>query len=180
MNIFEDHTDASSLTGPSSSPLGASASSLRARKDPSITPRRFTRFFTPRASQSSPASASARALHELTASGLNQRDGDFAELSPRKRRKVIPVANDVEDERSLGIPSSPLRSSPCQRPLSPPTPAIRRFVPTFPSRIRREKTRITYTDPHHEIAGFYSRAEDRHNFQYPQLPFSLTACHSRS
>jgi hypothetical protein len=56
-----------------SSPPRMPSSQAKERRKPSITPRKFQRFFTPRFRVSTqPTSASSRALRDLTASALNR------------------------------------------------------------------------------------------------------------
>ncbi len=106
---------------PSSSPLLPSSQSAGKRKQPpTVTPKRFTRFFTPRSSlgQGSKIGASRQVLRDITASGANRKsttarrrtptkdsiqvfndDGENLEIS-RKRRKRVPISPETTPDRS--------------------------------------------------------------------------------
>ncbi|KAL9096844.1 MAG: hypothetical protein Q9165_000808 [Trypethelium subeluteriae] len=128
---------------PHSSPLRALSSngSRKARKPPNITPKRFTRFFTPRSSiatHNPPGrpSRSGRQLRDITQDAINGAgtarssysgkralfedvkpsrvaQSSTPRLTPHKRRRVTPPPHD----------SSPPRSSPCHQ-LSDTLPPI--------------------------------------------------------
>ena len=118
-----DHQEslASSPPNPSSSsPLAtrSSSSHSRLRKAPTVTPKRFTKFFTPRASLSTRGarqSKAGRQLRDITKNGAN------------RRRQLLPFKDDIskhiqEDEEtirplkrrrtSVHLQSSPPQSSP--------------------------------------------------------------------
>lgn len=95
------------------------SSSLKPKKPPTVTPKRFTKFFAPRSNTSSgrggQQSKAGRQLRDITQNGNNRRrttlglglggDGDDLFLSrPIKRRK-----------QSFDIPSSPPQSSPLRK-----------------------------------------------------------------
>lgn len=72
-----------------SSPLRLTASSFvdaaggsKERRQPSITPRKFRRFFTPRSRVSADPSAARRALRDLTARALNRNQNQSGQSSP--------------------------------------------------------------------------------------------------
>lgn len=89
------------------------------RRDPSITPRKFTRFFTPR-SHGAPKQTSARqALFEITASANNrngvqssplqslrsipgQENGPVVFTRELKRRKVIHASDEGTSKKKIG------------------------------------------------------------------------------
>ncbi|TKA28507.1 hypothetical protein B0A54_16503 [Friedmanniomyces endolithicus] len=119
-----DHQEslASSPPNPSSSsPLASRSSSshLRLRKAPTVTPKRFTKFFTPRASSTSTRGArqskAGRQLRDITKNGANRRrqlvpfkedmskhlQDDEGSIRPLKRRRT-----------SVHLQSSPPQSSP--------------------------------------------------------------------
>ncbi|KAK1820660.1 hypothetical protein LTR12_004963 [Friedmanniomyces endolithicus] len=118
-----DHQEslASSPPNPiSSSPLASRSSSshLRLRKAPTVTPKRFTKFFTPRASLSTRGarqSKAGRQLRDITKNGANRRrqllpfkddmskhlQDDEGSIRPLKRRRT-----------SVHLQSSPPQSSP--------------------------------------------------------------------
>ncbi|KAK5630787.1 hypothetical protein RRF57_006502 [Xylaria bambusicola] len=92
------------------------------RKDPSITPRKFKRFFTPRSRVPSQLSPARKALRDLGASNINQRYHTPAPSSPLK-----PLFEEEAQDEDPELPpsrlskrrkiqhtpeSSPIRSSP--------------------------------------------------------------------
>ncbi|KAI0866247.1 WD40-repeat-containing domain protein [Xylaria cubensis] len=70
------------------------------RKDPSITPRKFKRFFTPRSRVPSQLSPARKALRDLTAPAVNQRYQTPAPSSPLK-----PLFEEDLDGEDLEFPS---------------------------------------------------------------------------
>ncbi|KAK5731402.1 hypothetical protein LTR15_001342 [Elasticomyces elasticus] len=128
-SIYDSHaiTDQENLA--SSPPPNLRSSSLKQRKPPTVTPKRFTKFFTPRASSTSTRrqSKAGRQLRDITKNGANQRRqgevlvqddmlqhlqaDELAGGRAVKRRKV------EEREADLGLSSSPpqLQSSPLKR-----------------------------------------------------------------
>ena len=61
----------------------------RIKKPPPITPRRFTRFFTPRQANASKAARGLRkALRDVPSTALNVRQNELYTPPPRKRRKL--------------------------------------------------------------------------------------------
>ncbi|KAG9847603.1 WD40 repeat-like protein, partial [Aureobasidium melanogenum] len=106
----------SSNTALPSSPIVASSPgrvSSKPKGQPSITPRRFTRFFTPITSRSSTNSKSNKRLKDITKNAVNQvKFNGFHDLpqfeTPRKKRKILPTPD--------SSPVQPLDSSPL-RPL---------------------------------------------------------------
>ncbi|WPG99442.1 Hypothetical protein R9X50_00225600 [Acrodontium crateriforme] len=143
-------------------PTGPYSSSLKPKKPPTVTPKRFTKFFTPRSSLTSRGgrqSKASRQLRDITKNGANCRprtllgdrllsldDEDDLSNRPLKRRR-----------RSVDFPSSPpLQSSPLRRvqisnnirvfddePLSPTfsdidsLPDLLEQLQPFPEPIRR-------------------------------------------
>ncbi|KAG8631185.1 hypothetical protein KVT40_000325 [Elsinoe batatas] len=108
---------------PSSSQVRAMASS-RPKRPPTITPKRFTRFFTPRQNvvetrKSRKATTASRKLRDITKSAINQKtasprlqpmkveEDDIENLTPRrsKRRKLTPVP----ESSPIQLQSSPSR-----------------------------------------------------------------------
>ncbi|KAK4963713.1 hypothetical protein LTR10_001344 [Elasticomyces elasticus] len=128
-SIYDTHaiTDQENLA--SSPPPNLRSSSLKQRKPPTVTPKRFTKFFTPRASSASTRrqSKAGRQLRDITKNGVNQRRrgevlvqddmlrhlqaDELAIGRPVKRRRV------EEEKVDLGLSSSPpqLQSSPLKR-----------------------------------------------------------------
>ncbi|KAK5148757.1 hypothetical protein LTR04_000552 [Oleoguttula sp. CCFEE 6159] len=124
-----------------SSPLAPSSSinSRKPRKPPPITPKRFTKFFTPRTSstggrKSATGGKSARQLRDITRNAINRRrptDGKLSSNAP-----LFADINVLQDEniytprlgpgrKRKGLPSpesSPIQPSPSKRtqPTSPP------------------------------------------------------------
>ncbi|KIW20986.1 hypothetical protein PV08_01565 [Exophiala spinifera] len=78
--------------------------SSRIKKNPSVTPRRFNKFFTPRARNLQRAVRSSRkALHDLSAATLNSRADSVHRPSKRRRISFSSVPS---------LPSSPIRKGP--------------------------------------------------------------------
>ncbi|KAL2160646.1 hypothetical protein VTH06DRAFT_1334 [Thermothelomyces fergusii] len=106
-----------------SSPPRAPSTRAKERRNPSITPRKFQRFFTPRSRVPSEPSAARKALCDLTAPALNRCQTPSSPLKPiseeslpdpedghrGKRRKVN--HSTPEKQASAYLPS-PLNSSP--------------------------------------------------------------------
>ncbi|KAK4203329.1 putative denticleless protein [Triangularia verruculosa] len=80
----------------SSPPRPPSSGLGKERRLPSITPRKFQKFFTPRTRVSSKPSAARRALHDLTAPALNR--GQTPSSSPLKPISEEALGESVEDE----------------------------------------------------------------------------------
>ena len=120
-------------------------SSSRPRRPPPITPKRFTRFFTPRTSTRKVTeisiSKSGRQLRDITQEALNRRHDSQQRLTQRKSMLFADVPQDEmvqktpstsssRKRKALPSPiSSPIQSSPCKRvrfpahidvPSSPP------------------------------------------------------------
>ncbi|GAB7347217.1 hypothetical protein MBLNU459_g3321t2 [Dothideomycetes sp. NU459] len=110
-----------------SSPLGpvSRMASSKPRKPPSITPKRFTKFFTPSSSLlAKPASGrSGRRLRDITKNAVNRKTAaptaaalgfeDIQPETPHKRRRLLPCPE-----------SSPLQSSPLRPSSHGPLPQI--------------------------------------------------------
>ena len=108
------------LTSSPSLPAHGSASNSKLRKPPTITPRSFTRFFTPKSSAGSTGriGASRQVLRDITASVSNQGKGKrsaqdasyphekelVASIRTIKRRRRVESSTDRSPE-----PSSPLK-----------------------------------------------------------------------
>ncbi|KAG8530235.1 uncharacterized protein KY384_004735 [Bacidia gigantensis] len=95
---------------------------IRPRKPPTITPRSFTRFFTPKSSikRNSKTGSSRQILRDITASGNNRRGGRG------QVKGFISLDDDVYSE-------SALRAK--RRRKLPPTPAL---TPDFSSPLKRQ------------------------------------------
>lgn len=72
-----------------SSPPRLPPSRGKERRNPSITPRKFRRFFTPRSRVSSEPSAARRALRDLTAPALNRCQTPSSPLKPISESNVF-------------------------------------------------------------------------------------------
>lgn len=109
-----------------SSPLGPASrmANLKPRKPPSITPKRFTKFFTPHSSLSakSRSGKSGRQLRDITKNAVNRKASvsaivagfdDIHPETPHKRRKLLPCPD-----------SSPIQSSPLRPSSHGPLPQI--------------------------------------------------------
>lgn len=115
-------------------PPPSSITSSKPKKAPSVTPRRFRRFFTPQSSlnTTSRTGKSGRQLRDITRNAVNRKSldslpapklNDFEDVqfqTPRKRRKILP-----SPESSPALPIS----SPC-RPgdYAPPAPIHQRHI----------------------------------------------------
>lgn len=123
-------SDATNFSAHAASSPPSSIESIKVKKPPPITPRRFTRFFTPRSSSDRSGNASSqgrsgRQLRDITASAINRRaadqyhkasvlftngfqdeNADVTTPRPNKRRKIV----------SPPPQSSPIQSSPLKAP----------------------------------------------------------------
>ncbi|TIA36537.1 WD40 repeat-like protein [Aureobasidium pullulans] len=95
---------------PTAAPSSTAVSS-KPRGQPSITPRRFTRFFTPITTRSTTGSKSSKRLKDITKNAVNQvKFTGFHDLpqfeTPRKKRKILPTP---ESSPVQPLDSSPLR-----------------------------------------------------------------------
>lgn len=133
-----------------SSPPRAPSTRGKERRNPSITPRKFQRFFTPRSRVSSMPSAVRRALRDLTAPALNRSQTPSSPLKPvsedsghddlplpclqddhrGKRRKMLHC---TPEKQTNHLPS-PLNSSPLL-----PTPDLRRGLSSPIQSLRSRK-----------------------------------------
>ncbi|KAL9082800.1 MAG: hypothetical protein Q9159_006176 [Coniocarpon cinnabarinum] len=151
----QENVPHSSQTFLPSSPLAPSSthSSTKPRKPPSVTPRRFGRFFTPRSNASS-SSRGARQLRDITRNANNRAVGplvfDDVDNRPRKRRRPSPEA----------FQSSPPDGH--EQPLSSPCgPAVEHWsegeeqdgddeeeeTEEYPVRVQKARTRLIYNQP---------------------------------
>jgi hypothetical protein len=144
----------------SSSPPPASSSTTvnrKPKKPPPITPRRLTRFFTPRTSTHT-LSKSGRQLQDITRAGVN-RTNATQKATPRKTVNFVDalVENPVETPKMasrkrktayMSPESSPVQSSPskrCRYTTPPPfaileDPLVFEEPPVYPTPIRRLKS----------------------------------------
>jgi hypothetical protein len=112
----------------SSPPAPAPTATRKQKRPPPITPKRFTRFFTPRNTRSSRSSqsSSARQLQDITRAALNRSHARHR-TTPRKTVNFADVENQMHTPQSsarkrrnpyLSPESSPaqLQSSPSKRP----------------------------------------------------------------
>lgn len=142
------------LTGASllSSPPRAPSSRGKERRNPSITPRKFQRFFTPRSRVSSRPSAVRKALYDLAAPALNRCQTPSSPLKPISEELSLPRLPDAGDahrgkrrkfhhatpEKQTSHLPTPLNSSPLL-----PTPDFR---PTLRSPIQSLRSRQALQD----------------------------------
>ncbi|KAF2706069.1 WD40 repeat-like protein [Pleomassaria siparia CBS 279.74] len=112
-----------------SSPPPASMGTRKPKKAPPITPKRFTRFFTPRNSTHGSSSvtlgASGRQLQDITRAAVNRSKNDSSRTTPRKTVNFADamVENSVETPKNtrkrktpyLSPETSPAQSSPSKR-----------------------------------------------------------------
>ncbi|KAH6845445.1 WD40-repeat-containing domain protein [Chaetomium sp. MPI-CAGE-AT-0009] len=106
-----------------SSPPRAPSTRGKERRNPSITPRKFQRFFTPRSRVSSKPSAARKALCDLTAPALNRCQTPSSPLKPISEELFLPDPQDAHrgkrrkfnhstPEKPTSYLPSPLNSSP--------------------------------------------------------------------
>ena len=136
---YENHQILKDQENLGSSPLGAPSidvtalNSQKPKKAPTVTPKRFTKFFTPRSTLTSRGgrqSKAGRQLRDITKNGANRRRSlrqnvaEEPELSgrPLKRRK-----------HSIDIASSPPQSSPLKHVQAANDVKIFEDVPTSPA-----------------------------------------------
>ncbi len=176
------------------------------RRPPTVTPKRFTKFFTPRGARQQ--SKAGRQLQDITRNGGNRRCRDQQMARSPKRRKV-------GQESEFNIRSSPpLRSSPLTRidvyedepQLSPGTDlydALRILAPppeptrrlrqgpeslnilqrsfggfNATNRGRRSPTHCTPWQS--QTANFHTNPADLHVFNASALPFCTASCNTNS
>jgi hypothetical protein len=162
---FEGLHEAISEMPPSSPPLQASTmGSRKPMKPPPITPKRFTRFFTPRnsthgSSHTRSIGNSGRQLQDITRSALNRCSNANRKTTPRKTvnfademptQVSTPQVNRLKRKTPYLSPeSSPMQSSPSKRSryvTPPPFTILEDEPPTFevprqyPAPIRRLKS----------------------------------------
>ncbi|KEF55756.1 uncharacterized protein A1O9_08507 [Exophiala aquamarina CBS 119918] len=107
-----EHVNFALASDENSSPLRSPRRSDRVKKNPSVTPKRFNKFFTPRPRNAQRlANASRRILQDLSAARLNTRAGGTSRLNleisgqsevPNKKRKLSFTS-------IASLPSSPIR-----------------------------------------------------------------------
>ncbi|EAQ90617.1 hypothetical protein CHGG_02552 [Chaetomium globosum CBS 148.51] len=106
-----------------SSPPRAPSTHGKERRNPSITPRKFQRFFTPRSRVSSKPSAARKALCDLTAPALNRYQTPSSPLKPISEELYLPLPQEAHrgkrrkfnhstPEKQTTYLPSPLQSSP--------------------------------------------------------------------
>lgn len=153
------------------SPPRAPPSQSKERRNPSITPRKFRRFFTPRSRVSSKPSAVRKALYDLAAPALNRCQTPSSPLKPiseeqspsalprpqdahrEKRRKI----HHTPEKQTCHLPS-PLNSSPALLP----TPDLR---PGLCSPIRSVGSRQAL---HDELDAHDGLSEDEEADEEPE------------
>ena len=189
---------ASSPLAPSHQDVPSSRRSTKPQKPPTITPRRFTRFFNPHFTRNT--SNAGRQLRDITRNALNRgagiglEDVEFLEGRPKKKRKSSSWDDDPVESASAVCPSSPLRSSPCPRrsveeEVATPEECEEDFEEPFedvprPKRIQRSRARgliaSRVPDWRTQTSSFYSRPEDQHHFPQSGVPFCTAACNTNS
>ncbi len=111
---------------PTSSPLLPSRQSTGKRKQPpTVTPKRFTRFFTPRSSleQGAKIGASRRALRDITASGANRKGTARRRTSTKdsiptfneENTEAVKISRKRIKKEPVSPGTTPDRSSPLKR-----------------------------------------------------------------
>ncbi|CAO2655407.1 Nn.00g104710.m01.CDS01 [Neocucurbitaria sp. VM-36] len=138
----------------------ATTGSRKLKRPPPITPKRFTRFFTPRnsknASSRTSLSSSGRQLQDITRAAIN-RSNATQRSTPRKTVNFVDIENQMQTPQSssrkrknpyLSPESSPAQSSPSKRSryVTPPPFEILEDLatiehpPVYPAPIRKLKT----------------------------------------
>lgn len=144
----------------SSSPPTAATGSRKPKRPPPITPRRFTRFFTPQNSRNvssrTSLSSSGRQLQDITRAAINRSD-TATRTTPRKTVNFADVENQMQTPHAssrkrknpyLSPETSPAQSSPSKRSryVTPPPFEILEDAPifqepaVFPAPVRRIRT----------------------------------------
>lgn len=123
----------------------ATAGSRKQKRPPPITPKRFTRFFTPRNSKNGSSrttlSSSARQLQDITRSALN-RSHAAHRTTPKKTVNFVDIENQMQTPQTnsrkrkhayLSPETSPAQSSPSKRSryVTPPAFSILEDSPAF-------------------------------------------------
>ncbi|KAH8725872.1 Lethal(2)denticleless protein [Phaeosphaeriaceae sp. PMI808] len=143
---------------PSSPPMStATMGSRKPKRPPPITPKRFTRFFTPRNSKNESSrtglSSSGRQLQDITRAALN-RSQAMPRTTPRKTVNFADIENPMRTPQSsrkrktayLSPETSPAQSSPSKRSryITPPIAILEDApifdepcTPLFPAPVRR-------------------------------------------
>lgn len=197
-DLFKNRSDITM----SSSPVSICSQSSKPRKPPTITPRRFNKFFDPRLTRERNRSTPAcRALRELTSGSTNKKgsisecnDDAFPDLRPAKRRKgaksiLGPDGRATPIPSDEFIPSSPPPSSPPvqweELDVSSPCPSftspysVATDYGEFPERIYRSRVSFGPTlDFRDQTADFYSGVDDLHSYSHPHAPYCVAACNS--
>jgi WD40 repeat protein len=115
---YERHRILEDQENVNSSPL---TQNRKPKRPPTVTPKRFTKFFTPRASLSSRGgrqSKAGRQLRDITRNGLNRRriSGGKSLLDPEDKHSTATSERPFKRrKRSIDIGSSPPQSSPLKR-----------------------------------------------------------------
>ncbi|KAK4539953.1 hypothetical protein LTR36_009923 [Oleoguttula mirabilis] len=137
--LSEDQENIASSPPRPHSPRATRSSNLKPKALPTVTPKRFTKFFTPRASFSARGgrqSKAGRQLRDITKNGANRKshalpvrddllahvEGDALSARPLKRRKI-----------SLDIASSPPQSSPLKHVQTAEQIRVFEDIPASPS-----------------------------------------------
>ena len=137
-----------------SSPPRPPSSQTKERRNPSITPRKFQRFFTPRSRVSSKPSAARKTLRDLAGPALNRCQTPSSPLKPiseengldglpnlrgAKRRKI----HHTPDRSACPLPS-PLHTSPALLP----TPDVRPGLESPLQALRARRITVDVLDLH--------------------------------
>lgn len=169
-------------TIPSSPPQAPAVSprskkSTKPRKPPPITPKRFTRFFTPRSSSSIQSrSKSSRQLRDITKSAVNR-------SSSQLRLKPPFSVQSIDENGNLSAASTPGLTPPKRKlDLTPPTSPIPHSSPSKRPRIdgvnvsRPEIPSSPPPLPVLEEEGETSFAADNYDISEPNFSSEITFC----
>jgi hypothetical protein len=155
-----------SSQNPNYSPPRATRSSRKEQRPPSVTPRKFRKFFTPR-SHGYQDSSSRQALQELTAPLLNR---NVTQSSPLRPFKSV---NSKEDS-----PTSFIRGSKRQKtthtPETSPRKSLRQKTYSFPEANEGEHDEHLLSSPCERAVPDASEIErepvEEHQYQEPKEP----------
>lgn len=183
----------SSQDVPPSSPLVPSSPSRKQRKPPTVTPKRFNKFFNPllTSAKGSAVTSSGRELRDITRNAANHARsatglGGLADTRPSKRRKTsLPDEHYESDTKVLEVNSSPPEAEVESGPEPEPSEGEDMEPPTLePIRITRAKQQHVYPDWQSHTLDFWSGPDLSYNFGAPGrprfMPFSMAACNTNS
>lgn len=163
---------------PSSPPLAPKRT--MPKKPPPITPKRFTKFFSPR-NLSLGLGKSGRILCDITSNGNNRLAPDgYSDLRPTKKRRIAPPvfaeppSPTYEPISPLPFASSPPPSSPCC------STSTRNKSPYLLHPIEKPRGAWPSASPLSNTASFHTSPDGLHDFARDRLPFCVQACNTNT